>query len=171
MKNKRTEGKIKVHYGIEDYYKAFRKENPSIKISQAQYSNIVSKFNIGLIDLIIEDNVEYVLPHLGSSLSIRKTKNEPKIVDGKLYNKSPVDWVTTNKLWDEDEEAREKKLLVRFLNNHTSKHVFKVSFKKYIHPFMNKKYYSFKTSRYFARLLADRIKDPDKDKYDTFLLY
>jgi len=167
----RTEGKIKVDYGIEDYYRFFKLDNPEIKISYKEYSQIVSNFNEGLIELIIEDGLEYTLPHLGSTLSIKKDKRLPRIKDGKLYNPTPVDWMATNKLWDEDEEAREKKLLVRYLNTHTSKYVFKIAFKKYVYPFKNKKYYTFKSSRRFARQLAVRINDPDKDKYDAFLLY
>lgn len=172
MKKKpRTKGKIKSHYGIVDYYKAYRKDNPTSKVTKSLYSKIISRFNEELIDLIINENVEYNLPYLGSSLSIRKMKSVPRIVDGKLYNQTPVDWVATNKLWDEDEEAREKKLLVRYLNNHTSKYVFRISFKKYVYPFMNKKYYTYEKSRMFARLLGKRINDPDKDRYDTFLLF
>ena len=170
-KNKRTEGKIISHYGITDYYKYFKKDNPTLKITYQQYTKIIKQFNENLINLIIDENVTYVLPYLGSSLSIRKTKRIPRIVDGKLYNPTPVDWVATNKLWDEDEEAKDKKLLVRYNNNHTSKYVFRVSFRKYIHPFINKKYYNFQTSRKFSRLLAARINDENKDKYDTFLLY
>lgn len=170
-KKPRGEGKIPAHYGIKDYYKFFKEDNPSLKISYKQFTSIINKFNSELVDLIIEDNVEYHLPYLGASLSIRKMKSVPKIVDGKLYNQSPVDWLATNKLWDEDEEAREKKLLVRYLNNHTSKFVFRVFFKKYVYPFTNKKYYSFHTSRWFARKLGKRINDVNKDKYDTFLLF
>ena len=70
-----------------------------------------------------------------------------------------------------DEEAKEKKLLVRFTNYHTSKYVFRLYFKKYIYSFKNKKYYKFKTVRSFARALANRIKDENKNKYDAFLLY
>ncbi len=171
IKNKRTEGKIKTHYGMKDYFKFFKKEYPDLNITNKKYYDIIADFNEGLINLIIENNVEYNLPHLGSSLSVKKTKQLPKIVEGKLVNKTPVDWVATNKLWLEDEEAREKKLLVRYNNYHTSKHVFGISFKKYIYPFKNKKYYKFKTNRDFARLLGKRINDQDKDKYDAYLLY
>jgi len=171
-KNRLHKGnKIKVHYGIGNYYKFFKQDNPNLKISYQQYTKIIQAFNKELINLIIDGNVEYILPHLGSSLSIKKDKRVPRFIDGKLYNPTPVDWVATNKLWDEDEEARDKKLLVRYNNNHTSKYVFRVYFKKHIHPFMNKKYYNFQTSRHFARQLAARIKDEEKDRYDTFLLY
>lgn len=171
IKNKRTEGKIKAHYGINDYFKFFKKDNSDLKISYKQYSKIVQRFNEEIINLIIEDNLEYKLPHLGASLAIRKDKRVPRIVNGKLYNPTPVDWVATNKLWMDDEEAKEKKLLVRYNNNHTSKYVFRVFFKKQIYPFMNKKYYSFQTCRKFARLLGKRINDEDKDKYDTYVLF
>jgi len=171
MKNKRTAGKIKAHYGIKDYYKAFKKDNPKLNIPYNQFTKIVNKFNERIVEAIIEDNLHYKLPYLGASLSVKKHKSVPRIVDGKLYNPTPVDWQATNKLWDEDEEARERKLLVRYSNNHTSKHVFRIYFKKYIYPFINKKYYSFDTCRAFSRRLGARINDENKDTYDAFLLY
>jgi hypothetical protein len=170
-KNKRTEGKIKTHYGMKDYYYYFKETNSNIKINTKDYSKIISRFNEGLVNIIIEDNLEYVLPYLGASICIKKDKRIPKIIDGKLINTTPVDWVETNKLWAEDEEAKEKKLLVRYSNSHTSKYVFRIYFKKYIYPFMNKRLYNFKSCRSFNRLLGKRIKDETKDKYDTFLLY
>lgn len=171
IKNKRTEGKIKTHYGKKDYYKYFKINNPDLNITAKTFSDVISDFNKEIINLIIEENLEYNIPYLGSSISIKKNKRVPKIVNGKLYNTSPVDWVATNKLWDEDKEAREKKLLVRYLNNHTSKFVFKIQFKKYNNYFLNKNIYSFESNRVFKRLLGKRINDENKDKYDTYLLY
>jgi hypothetical protein len=170
-KNPRTEGKIKTHFGMKDYFKYFKKEYPTIDITNKKYYDIIADFNEKICELIINDNVEYNLPNLGSSLCVKKTKKVPKIVDGKLLNTTPVDWVATNKLWNEDEEAKEKKLLVRYSNYHTSKYVFRIYFKKYVYPFKNKKYFKFKSNRTFARLLAKRIKDEEQDKYDAFLLY
>ena len=171
IKNPRSEGKIKAHYGMKYYYKHFKKLHPELKISNAVYYSVISDFNHEIIDLIIEDNLEYIMPYLGSSLSVKKSKRIPRIENGKLYNPTPVDWVATNKLWNEDEEARTKKLLVRYLNNHTSKYVFNIHFKKHIRSFMNKNIYSFKSNRTFARLLGKRINDDTKDRYDAFLLY
>ena len=171
MKNKRTEGKIKSHYGMRDYFNYFKKNNPNLNINRTLYSKIISDINFEITNLIIEDNLTYVLPYLGSSLSIRKTKNIPKIKNNKLYNTSPVDWKTTNELWESDKEAKENKILVRYLNEHTSRHVFRIYFKKYILYFKNKQYYSFKPCRDFSRMLAKRIKDENKDKYDSYLLY
>lgn len=171
MKNPRTNGKIKSHYGIGDYFKYFKKENPNIKMTAGRFADIIHRFNDEIVNLIIEENLNYKLPHLGASIVVKKSKRVPRIIDGKLYNPTPVDWQATNKLWEEDDEAREKKLLVRYNNNHTSKYVFRINFKKYIYPFNNKKYYSFDACRKFSRLLGARINDEDKDKYDAFLLY
>jgi hypothetical protein len=168
---KRTEGNINADYGIKDYYKYFKENNPELNIDYATYKKVIYDFNKELVDLIINDNLEYNIPYIGSSISIRKDKRVPKIVNGKLYNSAPVDWAATNKLWSEDEEARDKKLLVRYLNQHTSKYVFRIYFKKYNLYFNNKKLFNFKATRSFQRLLSARIKDDTKEKYDSYLLY
>ena len=171
IKNKRTNGVIKKHYGMKDYYNFFKKTYNNLDISRKIYNSIISDFNNKIVELIIEENLTYTLPYIGSSLSIRKEKKTPRIVNGKLYNTTPVDWVTTNKLWNEDIEAKEKKLLVRYTNSHTSRYVFRIYMKKYNYSFKNKKYYSFKPCRTFKRLLSARINDENKEKYDTYLLY
>lgn len=171
IKNSRTNGVIKAHYGMKDYYKYFLKLYPLLDIDRKTYNAIISDFNQKLVEMIIEDNISYTIPHLGSSLMIRKEKKVPKIINGKLYNTTPVDWVATNKLWSDDVEAKEKKLLVRYTNSHTSRHVFRIYMRKYNYSFKNKKYYSFKPCRTFQRLLSKRIKDDTKYKYDAYLLY
>ena len=171
IKNKRTEGKIKSHYGMRDYFRYFSKEYSDLAITNKKYYDIIADFNSELINIVIENNIEYNLPHLGSSIAVKKTKKVPRIIDGKLVNTTPVDWVATNKLWSDDDEAKNKKLLVRYNNYHTSKYVFGIFFRKYIYPFKNKKYFKFKSNRDFARLLGKRINDPDKERYDAYLLY
>ena len=171
IKNPRTEGKIKVDYGIADYYKYYNSNNKLTKITSQKYTKVVDSFYRQLIDIIIENNVEYFIPHIGVSLSIKKTKKTPRIVDGKLYNTTPVDWVATNRLWFEDEESKNKKLLVRYNNNHTSKHVFRIYMKKNVSPMFNKRYFSYKSSRGFQRSLSKRINDETKERYDSYLLY
>jgi len=171
IKNKRTEGKIKTHYGMKDFYKHFKENNKDIEITNKKYYDIIYDFNLELINLIIDYNIEYQFPFIGSTLSIKKSKHTPKIVEGKLYNTSPVDWKSTNELWDLDNEAKEKKLLVRYSNFHTSKYVFRIYFKKYVHSFKNKKWFKFKPNRLFQRTLSKRIKDETKERYDAFLLY
>lgn len=166
----RTEGKIKVHYGMKDYYRDYCKKSKN-PVSYSKYSKVISDFNKLLIENILNSNFEYNIPYLNMLLSIRKDKRSPKIKNGKLYNNAPVDWKTTKTLWEADEEAYSKKILVRFLNTHTSGYVFRIHCGKFTSSIYNKKYYKFNPSREFQRSLSRRIKDDYKDKFDAFLLH
>ena len=168
---KLTKGDIQGYRNILKLVYHKKAEHPTLDINRTTYSNVISDINNEIVDLIIEKNLNYVLPYLGSSLSIKKVKRIPKIKNNKLFNTAPIDWKTTNELWNSDEEAKEKKLLIRYTNSHTMKYVFRIYFKKYISSFINKQYYSFKPCRTFQRLLGKRINDDTKNRYDSYLLY
>ena len=166
MINKR----VKRDYGISDYYKYYLK-NTDKKISKLTYNKIISDFNKEIIKLIISENLEYQPTKLGFTFCIRKTKKVPKIKDGKLINTSPIDWKSTKELWENNPEAKEKKLLLRFLNNHTFKYVFRIKGLKQGYIYKNKKKYKFKPARSFQRLLAKRILDPTLENFEAYKLY
>jgi len=123
------------------------------------------------MDLVIEHNIIFYMPILELELFIKKDKRKPKIVNGKLVNNIPIDWKATNELWEKDSEAKEKKILVRYNNSHTSGYVFRIYCKKFKSKVKKKNLYKFKPSRNFQRSLSKRIKDPNKDNFDAFLLY
>ena len=56
MMNKRTEGKIKSHFGMSDYYKHYKKvvEKP---VNYNTYSNVIAKFNESIMDLILNNSI------------------------------------------------------------------------------------------------------------------
>lgn len=170
QKIKKDKNKIKVHYGLPNYYKYYKTKHKD-GVSSVKYNKVISEFNLEVINLILNNNLEYYISNIGFMISVRKSKRKPKIVNGKLYNTVPVDWNTTKKLWATDEEAKEKKIIVRFNNSHTSGYVFSIRLIKTGLGFKNKKYYKFKAARDFARDLSKRIKDEEKDKYDTYKLY
>lgn len=161
--------KIKRDYGITDYFKFYSKINPNI--SRKKYNDIITDFNKGIVNLIIEEHLQYYIPHLGFEIMIKKDKRKPRIVNGKLINNVPIDWKATNILWNKDAEAKEKKLLVRYNNSHTSGYVFRIYCKKFKSKVKNKNLYKFKPNRQFQRDLSKRIKDPNKDNFDAFLLF
>lgn len=167
----RGKSKITADYGMKDYFKFYQEKYPESKVTRAKYNKIVSKVNEGIIEMMLNEGLEYKIPHLNATIIIRKDKRKPKIKDGKVINNSPVDWVTTKKLWAEDVEAKEKKILVRFTNSHTSGYVFRIYLKKFGATFKNRSSYKFKPGRKFQRGLGARIKDDNKDKFDTYLLY
>lgn len=162
--------KLKTDYGMPDYYKFYKKklDNP---IDNKLYNEIITKFNDEIKHLIIEDNLTYQLPFLGFEIVLKKQKRVPKIVNGKLINNIPPDWKATNELWDKDAEAKEKKLLVRYNNYHTSNYIYRIYFKKFKSKIKNKSLFKFQPNRTFKRQLSARIKDTNKGNLNAYLLY
>lgn len=161
--------KIKHDYGMGDYYQYFT-DTTDHDISKTQFNKVITEFNLALQELIIRDNVIYQMPGINFEIVLKKEKRKPRIKDGKLYNPLPIDWARTNKLWEKDEEAKEKKLLVRINNSHTSGHVFRIYCKKFKSTSKNRGLYRWKTIRQFARRLKTGLKNPDND-IDAYLLY
>ena len=168
-------GEKRVHaaksdFGIVDYYK-FYKAQYNKDISRNVYKNIIKDFNEALMDLIIEESLVYALPYINTEIMIKKDRRKPKITNGKLINNTPVDWRVTNKLWAEDADAKEKKILVRYNNFHTSGYVFRIYCKKFKCNLKYRSLYKFKPNRKFTRKLSARLFDSNKDNLDAFLLY
>lgn len=160
--------KYKYDYGMKDYYTRYIKDNP--KISKSLYNNIISDFNEGIRDLIINENLVYQFPYTSFELFVKKHKRKPRIVNGKLINSIPINWKATNELWEKDIEAKEKKILIRFTNYHTFGYVFRILISKGKSRVKNKSLYKFKNNRKLQRELSKRILDQDKDPYDAFVI-
>lgn len=167
---KRGSGKIPTHYGIPDYYKYY-KQNYDNPVDSKRYHKVISELHIKLVDAIINNGFSFNLSPLTYNISIRKIKKVPTIKDGKLVNTIPVNYKETMQLWRENEEARENKILIRHVNHHTSKYVFRIKMLKSKANYANAKYYKFKPCRNFQRSLAERIFDEDKENFDTYQLY
>ena len=166
MINKR----VKKDYGMSDYYNYYLK-NSNNPQSKFKFNKIVSEFNEGVVNLIINEGIEFKPAKLQFTFCVRKTKRVPKIKEGKLINTTPIDWKSTKQLWEDDSEAKDKKILLRYLNNHTFKYVFRIKTLKFGQNYKNKKYYKYKPARSFQRLLAKRILDDNLDNFDAYKLY
>ena len=164
----RRNHKYKTDYGIRDYRKYY--ENKYKKVNK-DYSKIIYEFNKEIIKLIIDEGLIYKLPFLSLEIMIRKIKSKIRMENGKVINPNPINWKATNELWEKDEEAKEKKLRIRFNNYNTSGYVFRIFMKKFRCRVKNKSYYKIKPNRMFQRSLTKRINDPKKEPFDAFLLY
>lgn len=154
---------------MEDYYKFYANKYGE-KVDKKKFNKIVTEFNKGIVDLILNDNLSYTLPYLNLELQIRKDKRKPRLQDGHLINPVPVDWKKTKALWEKDAEAKEKKLLVRYNNSHSSGYVYRLYLRKFNSKVKNKTLLKLKTNRAFQRRLSKRIKDLDKP-FDAYLYY
>lgn len=168
--NKRTEGKINSDFGNKDYYNYYHEKSKN-PVSKAKFSKVVEQFNKGIVDLIINEGLEFTPIKLQITFCVRKIKKIPRIENNKLINKGPIDWKSTNLLWEENSEAKEKKLLLRYQNNHTSKYVFNIKIIKGVSRYTNKQYYRFKPCRSFQRSLAKRILNDKLEPFEAYKLY
>ena len=161
--------KHKKDYSMPDYYKYYCKNYD--KIERKLFNSIVTDFNEGIMNLIINEGVVYKFPKIFFELMIKKAKRKAYIKNGKLINSVPIDWKRTNELWEKDAEAKAKKIRVRYNNSHTSGYVFRIYCKKFKCKIKNRSLFKFKPSRKFQRSLSKRIKDPNQDNFDCYLLY
>lgn len=162
--------KVKKDYGMDDYYKYYcnTSKNP---VSKKVFNKVVSEFNKEIVNLIIEESLEFTPVMLNFTFCIRKYKRVPNIKGGKLYNTNNINWKATNELWENEPEAKEKKLFIKFNNNHSSKFMFRIKALKNGREFKNRKFFRFKACRSFQRTLAKRILDENKDKFEAYKLF
>jgi hypothetical protein len=166
------EQKSRIHratadYGVNDYYRAFKLNNKDSTISRKAYGEIIKEFNSFLRDGLSMKGKEVTLPSKLGRVELRKSKTEVKIDDaGNIVNNLPVNWKETRKLWLENKNAEEKKIKIRFTNEHTDSHTFKITYLKAKADFKNKSLYTIKFNRQLKRDLSQSI---FKGRIDAFV--
>lgn len=151
----RKKFKVSGSWGIYDAYKYIRKNkwyDIGRPVTEKEFYAIVRQVNNKLANEISVGNT-VVFPSKMGKLELRKDQRGVFFNNGKMKITYPVDWQATLKLWFEDEEAREKKLLIR----RNSKCVYKVHFDKYNATFNNKIFYDFTLNRFIKKKLKNNI--------------
>jgi len=130
----RTKGKHKTDIKNSDLYKFYRKNIPSIEslsgkitsgsydIKAKEYSDILKDINDNIINIIILENFELVLPYRLGTLSMKQRVVKFKLdKDGNLNTKNlSVDYKATKELWSNNLEAKNNKTLIFHTNEHTN---------------------------------------------------
>ena len=163
----RSSKKLPAQYGMNDYFKYYNK-NYSHKVTKQLYNNVISDLNLFITKEIVDRADDFMLPHRMGYITVVKKKQGVKLLPNNIViNNSPPDWKATNELWKKDEEAKLKKIVIRYKNTHTSGYVYTIKHTKYNANFKNKSVATFKASRDFNRSLAKRINDYSKQKYNA----
>ena len=144
----RLEGKgIRKHkvtnsYTLRTIYR-WNKAHKVIDLDERTYSDIINKVNKLLVEAFFKQGT-IRFPHSLGSLYIIKKDTSPFINDkGKLVIPKIIDWDRTLKLWYEDPEAKESKILIRVETPISYKIVYNRCSAKY----NNKIFYNFKPCR------------------------
>lgn len=114
-----------------DFFKYYRIKFGKTKgLYETEYSNIVSDFLERLIEELFKPNYRIRLPF--NSGEVYLMKHKCKVISnykGEQRMFYPVDWFETNKLWEEDEDAKKKKILIRHTNDHTGGYVYRIKYR------------------------------------------
>lgn len=155
--------KVTGSIGVYQSYKWIRKHkwlNIGRPLKEGEFYRIVRRINSYLAEELSRGR-EIRLPHRMGSLEIRKRPTRVAIVDGKLVTSLPIDWDKTLKLWYEDKEAFDNKVLVRI----ETEEVFKVYYNKQNANYNNKSFYEFKPNREIKRKLSKHAREGNLDAY------
>ncbi|MGK0464766.1 hypothetical protein [Clostridium sp.] len=150
--------RIKADFGNSDYYKHFIKETDCTHISRAKYGVVLREFNNHVRERISTKGAEYFMPLRTGKIELRKIKTEVKLdEEGKVINNLPVNWKATRELWAESDFAKEKKTKIRYTNEHTDGHTFRIFYRTSKANFKNKSIYKMKFNRTLKRDLSKSI--------------
>lgn len=147
--------KITNSVGVYDMYKAVRRNgwyNIGRPLKEHEFYVIIRSINKLLAENIASGK-EVVFPASMGRLELRKYPTGVKYVDGKLKNSYPIDWSSTNQLWAEDEEERQKHTLLRY----ESPLIYQVKYCKEDATYENKMFYQFKLHKKVRKKLQENI--------------
>ena len=155
--------KVNNSYGVYDIYKYIRKNkwfDIGQSVTEHQFYSIIRRMNNLLADALIHGH-DIKLPCRMGTIEVRKYDARISIKDGKIKTNLPIDWDRTLKLWSEDEEAYQKRTLIKM----EEKEIFSVLYNKTGANYKNKSFYEFAVNRDLKRRLKQRIKSGNFDAF------
>lgn len=166
--------KRKSDIGMTEFYDYYKKNNFSENtdslffMTRKEYNKIVTDLFTKIKDALIYENFEFNIPFRMGTICIRKIKRKVKIKDGKVIATLPINWKATLDLWESNPEAKEKKVLVKHINEHSGGYVANYKYFKKKANYKNKSIYFFKPARGAAREIntAWRNKKNNIDYYE-----
>lgn len=145
----KTNGKrqhtIKNSLGVRDAHKWCRNNkwlNIGRPVSEAEFYKIIRTVNKVLAEELIKGN-DVKFPQRMGQLEVRKYDTYVKFSNGKIKTNRGVDWDATLKLWYEDVDAKENKIILKT----EDAEVFKIFYNRMIANYNNKTIYQFKPNR------------------------
>jgi hypothetical protein len=119
---------------------------------------VIREFNGYVRDRISTKGAEYIIPNRIGKIELRKKKTEVKIGEyGNIINNLPINWKATRELWAESDTAKEKKTKIRYTNEHTDGHTFRIFYRTSKANFKNKSIYKMQFNRGMKRQLSQSI--------------
>lgn len=155
--------KLSNSFGVYHAYKHIRKNkwfNIGKPVSEHDFYNIIRTVNNYLAELL-SMGYDIKLPCQMGRLEIRKYAASISCRNNKLVTNLPIDWDRTLKLWAEDEESYQKRILIKM----EEKEIFKVYYNRSKANYANKSFFAFDVNRELKKKLKYNIKEGRIDAY------
>lgn len=155
-RNEKRKSVITNSYNTQDFYLYYRKELNKLgktPLDNSTFRKIIKEMHLEIRERLADGEI-IELPYGAGEFVV--TSYEPKayLKDNKLKSNYRIDWNNTLKLWNNDEEAKKNKILLRILD----KNIFSVRFFRNHCNYKNAEYIKFRTGRRFKLFLRDRVK-------------
>lgn len=132
-------------HNISSTYDMYKK-NTSNPVSLQRYKQIIADYNKFMLNKVIQGD-EIRLPCKMGSLMIRGRKQTIRCSkEGRPLGLAP-DWRNTKKLWESDPDAKKRKQLVYYMNDHTDNIRYKFYWSKNTVFLENKMLYSLRMTK------------------------
>lgn len=155
MAKKGTHNKIRNSLGVYDIYKIIRKNHwydIGRPLKEHEFYTIIRSVN-KLLAENIANGEDVAFPERMGKLKLIKYPCGVEFIDGKLKNTYPIDWASTKKLWEEDEEEHQKHTLIRY----ETPVIYRVRYCKEDATYENKTFYQFKLNQFIKKALKQNI--------------
>lgn len=156
--------KVMSDYGVEDYFKYYRKRSEDTEISKIEYSRVLDLIFCGIRDKMTSSFYDYKLPFGLGKVCIRKYKPKVKLDEnGEPYIRRAPDWKATKQMWQENPETKEVKQLVYHTNDHSAGYLFTISWRRESPKFNNRLFYMAQINRKLKRDTSKAIQSGTLD--------
>lgn len=170
---RQRKGLIRTHkvisdYGIEDYYRYYKKKKGKEAVTYKEYSKILDLVFNAVRTKLATTMYDFKLPFSLGRIVVRKYIPKVKLDEnGEPFKRLAPNWVATKKLWAEYPEAKESKQLVYHTNEHSSGYLFTIDYKKDGCKFANRVFYTAQINRKFKRDVSKSITNGTFDSLNT----
>lgn len=166
---KRGKGKSIATIKKYNFFSNYRKNATLSKLESKQYSSFTKDLLTAYSEAIVKENLQLKLGKVGI-IRIQSKKLHFFTKDGVRAKTLQVDWQSTWKFWENKYEDKTRdeiknitgKKVVYFENEHTNGEFYRHLWDNMTTVLKYKRFYKFKASRQYSRLIAKTVKDKNR---------
>jgi len=166
---KRGNGKSIADIKKYNFFSDYRKKAELSKLDNKQYSSFTKELLVTYSEAIVKENLQLKLGKLGV-IRVQSKKLHFFTKEGKRAKTLQVDWQSTWKFWETKYEGKTRdeiksingKKVLYFENEHTNGEFYRHLWDNLTSAIKYKRFYKFKASRQYSRLIATTVKDKNR---------